>query len=165
MPTATNSERPTFNTKRKTLHQHKENTDTEPSSIQHIKETVTPDLSTVETTQDITPKLLMADRHEALLQMQEMNPFCKCISRQLSNGKTPQHEEDLFTHVKGLLHTCIMDANQKCIALIIHKVWKYTVLVEAHDKLRHQGSDLHILFHQTTILLERNEQEYPEIYS
>ena len=32
-----------------------------------------------------------------------------------------------------------MDANQKAMALIIPKAWKYTVLVEAHDKLRHQG--------------------------
>ena len=32
-----------------------------------------------------------------------------------------------------------MDANQKFLALIIPKAWKYTVLVEAHDKLRPQG--------------------------
>ena len=35
-----------------------------------------------------------------------------------------------------------MDANQKFLALIIPKAWKYTVLVEAHDKLRHQGVTL-----------------------
>ena len=38
-----------------------------------------------------------------------------------------------------------MDTNQKFLALIIPKTWKYPVLVEAHEKLRHQG--------------------YPEIYS
>ena len=32
-----------------------------------------------------------------------------------------------------------MDANQTFMALIISKAWKYTVLVEAHDKLRYQG--------------------------
>ena len=32
-----------------------------------------------------------------------------------------------------------MDANQKFMALIIPKAWKYTVLVEAHDKLGHKG--------------------------
>ena len=32
-----------------------------------------------------------------------------------------------------------MDANQKFMPLIIPKAWKYTILVEAHDKLRHQG--------------------------
>ena len=32
-----------------------------------------------------------------------------------------------------------MDANQKVLALVIPRPWKYTVLVEAHDKLRHKG--------------------------
>ena len=32
-----------------------------------------------------------------------------------------------------------MDANQTFLALIIPKAWKYIILVEAHDKLRHQG--------------------------
>ena len=40
-----------------------------------IKGTVTPDLTTAETTQDIMPKPLTADRHEALLQMQRQIPF------------------------------------------------------------------------------------------
>ena len=50
-----------------------------------------------------TPKSLSADRLEALLQMQKTDPFCKWLSKQLSNGKTPWHEADLFVHVKGLL--------------------------------------------------------------
>ena len=88
---------------------------------------------------DITPKPLTVDRHVALLQMQKIDPFCKHISRQLSNGKAPQHKAELFTHVKGLLYKHIMDADQKFMSLIIPKVWKYNVLVEAHDKFRHQG--------------------------
>ena len=32
-----------------------------------------------------------------------------------------------------------MDTNQKFMALIIPKAWEYTVLVEAHDELVHQG--------------------------
>ena len=115
--------------------------DTEPSNTQSIKKPVTPDYSTVETTQDITPKPITANRHKALLQMQMMDPldpFCKHISKQLSNGKTPQYEADLFTHIKGLLYKHIMNAKQKFLALIIPKAWKYTVLVEAHDKCRHQ---------------------------
>ena len=70
--------------------------------------------------------------------MQRMDSFCKHISKRLSNGKTLQHEADLFTHIKRLLYKHITDENQKFLALIIPKVWKYTVLVEAHDKLRHQ---------------------------
>ena len=33
-----------------------------------------------------------------------------------------------------------MDSAQKFLALVIRKSWKYTVLVEAHDKLGHQGN-------------------------
>ena len=60
------------------------------------------------TTPDVSPdstptqKTLTEDRLEALLQMQKTDPFCKCISKHLSNGKAPQHERDVFTHVKGL---------------------------------------------------------------
>ena len=64
-----------------------------------------------------------------------MDPFCKCISQKLSNVKAPQHEADLFTHVKGLLYKNITDEHKKFLALVIPKAWKYTVLVEAHDKL------------------------------
>ena len=72
--------------------------------------------------------------------MQKTNPFCKHISKHLSNGKAPQHETDLFTHIRGLLYKHIMDSEQKFLALVISKSWKYTVLVEAHDKLGDQGN-------------------------
>ena len=91
----------------------------------------TPEVSKIP---DPTPKSLTADRLEALLQVQKTDPFCKRISKCLSNGKAPQHERDLFTHVRGLLYKHIMDSGQKLLALVILKSWKYTVLVEAHDK-------------------------------
>ena len=46
---------------------------------------------------------MTADRLQALLQLQKTDPFCKRISKRLSNGKAP-HETDLFTHVRGLLY-------------------------------------------------------------
>ena len=58
----------------------------------------------------------------------------------LSNEKAPQHETDLFTHIKGLLYKHIMDSRQKFLPLVIPRSWKYTVLVKAHDKLGHQGN-------------------------
>ena len=85
------------------------------------------------------PKSLMADRLEALLQMQKTDPFCKCISNHLLNRKAPQQETDIFIHIKGLLYKHVVDSGQKFLALVIPKSWKYTVLVEAHDKLGHQG--------------------------
>ena len=87
-----------------------------------------------------TPKPITADHLDALLQMQRTDPFCKCISRRLLNGKLPHHEFDTFTHVKGFLYKHITDAGKKFLTLVIPKSWKYTVLVEAHHKLGHQGN-------------------------
>ena len=66
-----------------------------------------------------TPKSLMAERLEAVLQMQRTDPFCKCISKCLFNGRELQHETDIFTHVKGLLYKHITDSGQKFLALVI----------------------------------------------
>ena len=98
---------------------------------------ITPEVS--EAT-DPTPKTLTSDRLQALLQMQKTDPFCNRISKCLSNGKAPQHETDLFIHVRGLLYKHGTDWGQNVLALVIPKSWKYTVLVEAHDKLGYQGS-------------------------
>ena len=115
---------------------------------------ITPDITS---TPDPTPESLTADRLEALLQVQKTDPFCKWISKQLSNGKAPKHETELFTHIKGFLYKHITDSRQKFLVLVIPKSWKYTVLVEAHDNLWHQGTHPHLLFDKVTILLERNE--------
>ena len=72
--------------------------------------------------------------------MQRTDPSCKYISGRLLNGKAPHHEFDTFTHVKGLLYKHITDAGKKFLILVIPKSWKYTVLMEAHDKLGHQGN-------------------------
>ena len=98
---------------------------------------ITPDITS---TPEPTLKSLTADRLEALLQMQKTDPFCKCISKQLSNWKAPKYETELFTHIRGLLHKHITDSGQRFLALVIPTSWKYTVLVEAHDKLGHQGN-------------------------
>ena len=88
---------------------------------------------------DPTPKSLTADGLQALLEMQRTDPFYKRISKCLSNGKAPEHETELFTHV-SLFYKHITDSGQKFLTLVIPKSWKYTVLVEAHDKLGHQGT-------------------------
>ena len=92
------------------------------------------------TTDTPTPKSLTADCLDTLLQMQRTDPFCKCISKQLLNGKAPHHKFDTFTHVKGLLYKHVSDTGKKFFALVIPKSWKFTILVEAHDKLGHQGN-------------------------
>ena len=97
----------------------------------------TPQISQEPTT---TPKPLTAEHLDTLLQMQRTDPLCMHITRRLLNGKAPHHEFDTFTHDKGLLYKHITDAGKKFLALVIPKSWKYTVLVEAHDKLGHQGN-------------------------
>ena len=78
----------------------------------------------------ITPKPITAYHLDALLQMQRTDPFCKCISRRLLNGKAPHHVFDTFAYVKGLLYKHITDAGKKFLTLVIPKSWKYTVLVK-----------------------------------
>ena len=130
MVSVSNKDGPAFNTRSQTQ-QHLASDHS--TAQQHVTPDITP-------TSDPTPKSLTADRLEALLQMQKTEPFCKCISKCLSNGKAPKHETDLFTHIKGLLYKHITDSRQKFLALVIPKSWKYMVLEEAHDKLGHQGN-------------------------
>ena len=52
-----------------------------------------------------TPKTLTADRLQTLLQMQKTDPFCKRISKCLSNGKAPKHKTDLYTHKRLTVQT------------------------------------------------------------
>ena len=87
-----------------------------------------------------TPKSLTTDHLDASLQMQRTDPFCKPISKRLLNGKALHHKFDTFTHVKGLLYKHVLDAGKKFLVLIIPKSCKFTILVEAHDKLGHQGN-------------------------
>ena len=129
MLSVTDTDGPAFDTRNQT-HQHL-SLDTSTS-----KPDITPEVSEVT---DPTTKTFTADRLQALLLMQTTDPFCKRISKCLSKGKAPQHETDLFMHVRGLLYKHITDSGQKFLALVIPKSWKYTVLVEAHDKLGHQG--------------------------
>ena len=125
-----NKNRPAFNTRSQTQQCIASDQST---AQQHV----TPDIML---TSDPTPKSLTSERLEALLQMQKTDPFCKPISKCLSNGKAPKHEMDLFIHVKGLLYKHITNSGQKFLALVIPKSWKYMVLVEANDKLGHQGN-------------------------
>ena len=88
-----------------------------------------------------TPKSLTVDQQDALLQMQCTDPFCKCSSKRLLIGKAPHHEANTFTYIKGLLYKHVSDAGKQFLALVIPESWKFTILVEAHDKLGHQGNN------------------------
>ena len=124
MLTATHTDRSAFNTR-----SHIQNTSPDTTSTPH------PDVSPWISQETIPmPKPLTTDKLEALLQMQRTDLFCKLISKGLLNSKAPQHEFDTFTHMKGLLYKHVLDSGKQFLALVIPKSWKYTVLVEAHDK-------------------------------
>ena len=136
MLTATNHDGPAFDTRSRTT-QHNITEDLTP---QPKTDAVTPDITKITDTPDVMPKPLTEDRLQALVQMLRTDPFCKHISKHLSNGKAPKHEADLFLHIKGLLYKHVIDSNRKFLALVISKMSKYTVLMKAHDKLGHQGA-------------------------
>ena len=111
MLSATHTDGPAFNTRSPTHQSLSPNNFTsQPDVTREVSEATDP-----------TPKSLTADRLQALLQMQKTDPFYKQISKHLSNGKTPQHETDLFIHVKGLLYKYVTDSNQKFLTLVIHQ--------------------------------------------
>ena len=109
MLTASSTDGPAFHTRSCT-----QNTYSNTTSIPHLN--TAPQISQEPTT---APKLLTADCLETLLQMQKTDPFCKCISKRLLNGKVPCHEFDTFTHVKGLFYKHVTDPGKKFLALVI----------------------------------------------
>ena len=125
---------PAFNTRRQAC-QHL------PMDTATVQPDVTPEVSKVP---DPTSKSLTADRSEALLQMQKTDPFCKTISKAYQMGKHHRMKQ-IFSHARGLSYKQITDSGQKSLALVIPKSWKYTILVEAHDKLGHQGNNAPIV--------------------
>ena len=86
MLTITHTDGPALNTRG---HTKKDSPDTTSTPHPNVSPNISPD-----TTQ--TPKPLTADRLEALLQMQRTEPFCKCTSKCLFNGKALQHETDVL---------------------------------------------------------------------
>ena len=113
----TNSDGPAFNTRSQTCqHLCVDSSTIPPDVMPEVLEELNP-----------TPKYLTANRLEALLQMQKTDPFCKRISKCISNGKALQHETDLFTHVRGLLYKHVTDSGQKFLSLVIPKSWQYII--------------------------------------
>ena len=88
------SDGPNFNTRSQTRQDSTSNNSTTQANT-------TPDVSPDTMP---TPKTLTVDRLEALLQMQKTDPFCKCISKCLSNGKAPQYEQG-YLEIYCKLHT------------------------------------------------------------
>ena len=80
-------------------------------------------------------------RDTSVKEMQSMDPFCKRIMKRLLNKTAPKHELDTFFIHNGLLYRYVSDHSKDFCTLVIPKAWRYTILVETHDKMRHQGNN------------------------
>ena len=80
-------------------------------------------------------------RDISVKEMQSMDPFCKCIMKRLLNKAAPKHELDTFFIHNDLLYRYASDHSKDFCALVIPKAWRYTILVETHDKMGHQGNN------------------------
>ena len=74
-------------------------------------------------------------------EMQSTDPFCRRIMKRLLNKTAPEHELKTFFIHNGLLYQYASDHSKDFCALVIPKAWKYTKLVETHDKMGHQGNN------------------------
>ena len=80
-------------------------------------------------------------RDTSVKEMQSTDPFCKCIMKRLLNKTAPKHELDTFFIHNGLLYRYASDHTKNFCTLVIPKAWRYTILVETHDKMGHQGNN------------------------
>ena len=80
-------------------------------------------------------------RDTSVKEMQSTDPFCKCIMKRLLNKTAPRHELDTFFIHNGLLYRYASDHSKDFCALVIPKAGRYTILVETHDKMGHQGNN------------------------
>ena len=80
-------------------------------------------------------------RDTSIQEMQSTDPFCRCIMKRLLNKTAPEHELKTFFIHNGLLYWYTSDHSKDFCTLVIPKAWKYTLLVETHDKMGHQGNN------------------------
>ena len=80
-------------------------------------------------------------RDTSIREMQSTDPFCRHIMKRLLNKTAPEHELKTFFIHNGLLYRYASDHSKDFCTLVIPKAWKYTILVETHDKMGHQGNN------------------------
>ena len=70
-------------------------------------------------------------------EMQLTDHFCRHIMKRLLNKTAPKHELKMFFIHNGLLYRYAADHSKDFCTL----AWKYTILVETHDKMGHPGNN------------------------
>ena len=69
----------------------------------------------------------------------EDNPKDTSIKEMQSSA--PKHELKTFFIHNGLLYRYASDHSKDFCTLVIPKAWRYTILVETHDKMGHEGNN------------------------
>ena len=142
MLTTTNYDGPAFNTRSRTAHCNI----TEDLTPHPHADTVTPDIKTVKGTPDATPKPLTEDRLHALLQMQRMDPFCKHISKCLSNRKAQNMRLTSFSVLKDYYINTLDIQTRNSWPLSYQNLgntqclWKYMTNLVTKELLTHTAS-------------------------
>ena len=77
----------------------------------------------------------------SIKEMQLTDPFCKHIVKILLNKTAPKHELKTFFIHNGLLYRYASDYSKNFCTLVIPKAWRYTILVETHDKMGQNGNN------------------------
>ena len=135
MLSATNLDGPTFHTRSRTAQSDM----TENNTSYPKTDTTTPDITKIRDHQ------MPCQNH---LPKIDYKHYYRCREQIHSVSTSPStYEMEKHLNMKLISFytskdycTNITDSNQKLIALVIPKSWKYTVLVEAHGKLGHQGA-------------------------
>ena len=92
----------------------------------------------------------------SIKEIQSTDPFCKCIVKTLLNRTAPEHELKTFFIHNGLLYRYASDHSKDFCTLVIPKAWRYTILVETHEKNGTPRKQSNVFPDQVTVLLERN---------
>ena len=93
-------------------------------------------------------------RDTSIREMQSTDPFCRQIMKRLLNKTAPEHELKTFFIHNGLLYRYASDYSKDFCALVFPKSWKYTILVETHDKTGTPRKQPYVFTDQATVLLE-----------
>ena len=85
------------------------------------------------------PSPFMDDWKDTLQLVQRTNPCANAFQNGYSKAKHLPTKLILSFILKVFSTKHVLDSNQKFLAIVIPKSWHFTVLIDIHDKLGHQG--------------------------
>ena len=110
----------------------------EPLTDKEIEKPQSKETNSDDTTSNSSPN---NPKDTSIKEMQSTDPFFKRIVKRLLNKTAPEHELKTFFIHNGLLYRYASDHSKDFCTLVIPKAWRYTILVETHDKMGYQGNN------------------------